>query len=106
MAAPTLLVAAVAVPVIGLPPVLVASKNAMSRAPMSTVSTPSSGRNRQGRLGATLVSKATAMRPPLAPGARSARPVVPFSPVAWQNSRYSGTLAQASAVMKAMKPRR
>ena len=72
----------------------------MSRAPTSTVSLPFSGRKLHGRLGATLVSKLTRIWWSTAPGACSPRCVVPFSPVAWQNSRYSGTLAQPRPLMQ------
>ena len=86
---------------IGLFDVLVAVKNAMSRAPTSTVSYGFSGRNFHGMCGATLVSKSTRIWWFLiAPGATVPRCVVPFRPVAWQNIRYKGMLAQPSPLMK------
>ena len=66
---------------------LVAVKNAMSRAPISIVSDSFSGANFHLSVGATLVSNAMVILPSTAPGARIPRPVVPLSPVTWQNIR-------------------
>ncbi|PAV67337.1 hypothetical protein WR25_18471 [Diploscapter pachys] len=77
----------VAVPVTGLVSRLVAVKNAMSRAPIFTVSDPASGRKRHFMPGATLLSKSMRISLLTAPGASSARCVVPLRPVTWQNRR-------------------
>ena len=49
------------------------------------------GSNRHGSFGLMLASNRTDTWPAMAPGARSARWVVPLIPVTWQNKRYSGT---------------